>query len=1014
MLKSHKNRTVERWPRLVAVLIVWLFAIDANAALVINSATVDGGATTTVAAGSTISLSITVTSSGGGASNDWFATGWLIANASGPLACVNHADYSASGTYTETFNITAPATAGTFNVYLVAYRSDTCTSAGSSPQFVLANAVITTPATIPVCETFRDEFSTAAYNNQNGSFNWATDWSEVGDDGTATGGNIQVASNSVRFRGGLQPATPLNGRYLARQADLSGFTSATLTFDYRESGIWEPNDEFDIYASADGGSNWTLIQTFTDDQGGSFQPFSADLTPYIASNTRIAFVIRADNAGESFFIDNVQIEACAAAVGLDHFTITPATTNASTCLPNAITIVAEDASNNPITNYTGTVNIGTSSGNGNWSVNDADNVTNPNPDVDDDGAVDYGFLASDAGEIILDLTDTRAETLTISVSDAFAGVTSTSVAISFADNVFIITEDPVQVAGRPQAMSIALWTNDGSNCFIDTSYNYNPQILEASIDRGGVLPGANDPAIGAVVIPQGPASAAITLDFSAMPGQASFTLDSSDVGQYRLNITDNSNVHSAGSIVGSSNILTVRPFGIAVTGIRAGAIVNPGGSAPADPIFTVAGGDFEATVSAVLWDAADDTDNDGVLDTGFFANNVVAPSFAWDTTLAASTAAASYTPDPGTPGVLNNGNILLAEFGGGSFNVTDLQYTEVGSFTLQSSALDFLGVASADIAGDDIVVGRFIPALFQVTHPGANNGQLGEGCVGFSYIGQDFSYAAGMEPVFTVTAQNALGATTAQYRDGFVKLGANSATVVATQDEVEVGTDALPMLVSYAQAAMLDTPNNDGSVDYRFGADTFRYGPASPVSFAKYDNSEIDEYTGDIDPEITAVSDGEVTTIYAAGTHKINPDGNLNRFGRLNMKNAFGSEISSLPMQVYVEYLDNGVYQKSMGDTCTAISAADLLNTPAAFSVPTVDNNPAAAGNVNYSYPAPGANGTVNTITRLDPAWADQLWLRYDWNGDGVFDDDPNATATFGIFEGNEVQIYIQQRYEGL
>ncbi|MDH3220457.1 MAG: immune inhibitor A [Gammaproteobacteria bacterium] len=682
MLKRPSSQSGGSLLRLVAALIFTLFATEANAALAVDSATVDGGATTTVTAGSSISLSITVTTSGGGASNDWGATGWLIANASGPLTCVNHADYTASGTYTETFNITAPATAGTFNVYLVAYRRDDC-SGGDSAQFVLANAVVTTAVAL-VCETFRDEFINPAYNNQDGSFNWSANWNEVGDDGTAAGGDILIASSSIRFRGGVQPVTPLNGRYVEREADLSGFTSATLTFDYRETGNWEADDEFDVYVSADGGANWTLIRTFSDDQGGAFQSFTSDLTPYIASNTRIAFVIRADSGGENFFIDNIQIEACAAVVVLDHFSISPATISASTCLPNAITIVAEDASNNPITAYTGTVNIATSSGNGNWSVNNADSVTNPDPDIDDDGAVGYSFVTSDAGEIILDLANTHAETLTVTVTDAAAGVTSTSVAIGFADNVFILTEDPVQVAGRPQAMSVALWTNDGSNCFIDTSYNYNPQTLDASIDRAGVLAAANDPTIGAVTIPDGPASAAISLDFSVVPGQASFDLDSNDVGQYRLSITDNSSVHSAAPIVGVSNVLTVRPFGIAVTAIMAGATANPGGSAPADPIFTVAGADFGATVAAVLWDAADDGDNDGVLDSGTYANNAVAPSYAWDTTLAVSTAAASYTPDPGVPGVLNNGSILLAEFGGGVFNIADLQYTEVGSFTLQA------------------------------------------------------------------------------------------------------------------------------------------------------------------------------------------------------------------------------------------------------------------------------------------------------------------------------------------
>ena len=667
--------------------------------------------------------------------------------------------------------------------------------------------------------------------------------------------------------------------------------------------------------------------------------------------------------------------------------------------------------NNPIPAYTGTVNISTSTNNGNWSVNTASNVTNPNPDNDDNGAVDYSFLLSDAGDIILDLTNTRAETLTITVADVVAGVSSTSVAISFADNVFIITEDPVQVAGRPQAMNIAMWTNDGANCFIDTNYNYSPQNLEASIDRGGVLPAANDPNIGAVTIPDGPAVGALSFDFSVTPGQTNFVLDTSDVGQYTLTISDTTNVHSVGVITGSSAVLTVRPFGIAVTGIMAGAINNPGGTGPADVVFATAGSDFEATVAGVLWNAADDSNNDGVLDTGVYANNAVAPSYAWDTTLGVSAVAASYTPSPGTPGVLNNATVLLAEFGSGSFNVTDLQYTEVGSFTLVSSATDFLGEPSADIVGDDIIVGRFIPASFAVTING--NGVLGESCGAFTYIGEDFNYDTA--PTITVNAQNALGATTVQYRDGFAKLNGTSVTADASQDDTTAGSDTNPLLVSYSAAAKAFTANNDGTVSYTFGADTYRYGPDAPLTtFSKAANSQVPPFVADINPEISAVSDGEVTTNYAAGTYVLDPTGNNLRFGRLRMDNVFGPELNPLLMPVFTEFWNGTSFQKNILDTCTTITNADLIAvaSPPGLSVPVVVNAPASAGDVNLSFPSPGAgnDGFIDTITDLNSAA--HLWLRFDWDADGVFDNDPVAQATFGIFDGNPVQIYIQQIYE--
>ena len=1010
MIEGLNCRSVRCLLRLGTLLLFILFAAEAHAALVVDSATVNGAASTTVSAGDTVSLSVTVSSSGGGVSNDWFATAWLIANASGTLTCFDHADYTASGTHTETFNITAPLTVGTFNVYLVAYRKDDCTG-GSSPEFVLASAVITTAATV-ICEAFRDDFSSASYANQDGTLSWALDWSEAGDNGSPASGSIRIAANSIEMRGGGSAVTALGGPYIEREADLSAYSNATLFLDYRESGNWDPSDQVEIYVSSDGGANWTLIKTFAGNQENYFQSFSYDITAYIATNTRIAFVEKADSNGEAFYFDNVQIEVCTPVPAIDHFRITPATTVGSTCLPNAFTIIAEDVSNNPIVNYNGTVNIATSTGNGNWSVNDADNTINPNPDNDDNGAVDYTFLLSDAGEIVLDLSITQAEILTVSVTDAVAAVASTSVSISFADNVFIISEDPVQVAGRPQAMNIAMWTNDGSNCFIDTSYNYSPQNLQANIDRAGVLPDANDPAIGTVAIPDGSATAAITLDFSIVPGQANFNLDSSDVGQYRLTIADNTNVHSVGVIIGSSNLLTVRPFGIAVSGILSGATNNPGGTAPADPIFTVAGGDFEATVSGVLWDAVDDLDNDGVLDTGIYANNAVAPSFAWETTLGVSMAAASYTPDPGTRGTLNNGTILLAEFSNGSFNVTDLQYTEVGSFTLRSTAIDYLGEGSADINGDDIIVGRFIPAAFDVTID--DHGVFDEACGVFTYIGQDFGYST--PPSITVNAQNALGATTLQYRDGFNKLTATGVTVDAVQDDSTDGTDANPLLVSYTAAAMASyTPNNDGTAGYSFGADTYRYGPDLPLTnFSKFAESQVAPFIADINPEIKAVTDGEVSTIFTAATHLLDPVGNNQRFGRLRMDNVHGSELNPLLMPVFTEFWNGTGFQKNPLDTCTTIADSDLVTmaSPPGLSIPAVDKAPASAGDIDLSFPSPGAgnDGYVDTWTDLNSAG--HLWLRYDWNVNGLFDDDPVARATFGIFEGDPVQIYIQQIYQ--
>ena len=173
-------------------------------------------------------------------------------------------------------------------------------------------------------------------------------------------------------------------------------------------------------------------------------------------------------------------------------------------------------------------------------------------------------------------------------------------------------------------------------------------------------------------------------------------------------------------------------------------------------------------------------------------------------------------------------------------------------------------------------------------------------------------------------------------------------------------------------------------------------------------------FTADINPEISAVSDGEVTTNFAAGTYLLDPTGNSLRFGRLRMENVFGSELNPLTMPVFSEYWSGSFFEKNTLDTCTVIADADLVSTavPVGLSVPTVLTSPASAGDIDYAYPSPGAGNDGYVDTRTDLNLSAELWLRFDWDLDGEFDNDPFARANFGIFEGDPVQIYIQQIYE--
>lgn len=133
--------------------------IVVSPAIVINSATLDGAASVTVGAGQTISAVVNVTTNSASPGYQWRSTGWRISTtAPGAMTCVNHANHETAGTFNETFNITAPATSGTYNAYFIAYNDDSC-GTGPSATRTMSNAV-----TIPSLTEFNSTGGNTATN----------------------------------------------------------------------------------------------------------------------------------------------------------------------------------------------------------------------------------------------------------------------------------------------------------------------------------------------------------------------------------------------------------------------------------------------------------------------------------------------------------------------------------------------------------------------------------------------------------------------------------------------------------------------------------------------------------------------------------------------------------------------------------------------------------------------------------------------------------------------------------
>jgi len=150
-----------------------------------------------------------------------------------------------------------------------------------------------------------DNFGTAAYNNNNGNNNWATNWIEGSDNGLATSGAIQITGGELRLQDGVT-GTPS----IQREADLLGtpglnLSAAYLSFTYRTSNNLEDDDLISVQVSSNGGGSWANLETFSNDSSGSRQ---YDITSHIANNTRVRFILAGGYTGtEFFFVDDLQI-----------------------------------------------------------------------------------------------------------------------------------------------------------------------------------------------------------------------------------------------------------------------------------------------------------------------------------------------------------------------------------------------------------------------------------------------------------------------------------------------------------------------------------------------------------------------------------------------------------------------------------------------------------------------------------------------------------------------------------
>ncbi|MEK6151612.1 Calx-beta domain-containing protein [Flavobacteriaceae bacterium 3-367] len=149
-------------------------------------------------------------------------------------------------------------------------------------------------------QTYRDNFSSVSYSNNDGTQNFAGNWIENGDDGSASSGRIEIVSNQLELNN-------IDSRWISRALDLTGATAVTLTLDYDATS--RGNESLYVYLYNNATASYDVVATINSTNTGSV---NYNLTTnYISANSNIAFGTASGNWGssETIYIDNVQFSA---------------------------------------------------------------------------------------------------------------------------------------------------------------------------------------------------------------------------------------------------------------------------------------------------------------------------------------------------------------------------------------------------------------------------------------------------------------------------------------------------------------------------------------------------------------------------------------------------------------------------------------------------------------------------------------------------------------------------------
>lgn len=440
---------------------------------------------------------------------------------------------------------------------------------------------------------------------------------------------------------------------------------------------------------------------------------------------------------------------------------------------------------------------------------------------------------------------------------------------------------------------------------------------------------------------------------------------------------------SGNTITGSSNTFIVRPFGFDIDfnndragGGTASLALNADG-----PAFARAGVGFSTTVSAVVWESADDTNDDGIPDaTADLSNNAITTNFDDGETTGITTSTVEITigsgagvPDSGSSTGVAGSLIIDAMaslsdifqgFSGGQTAPQDIAIDEVGIFDLSAQLVDddvgrnpityfdeSVYTAAESVAGNVVNVGRIYPNNFEATMntaswtPRINQGMCAMSSP-FIYLGEEF------EIIVDIQAKNAYGDDTLNYFGDFAKITTLAELDIRAIQDVagSADVDLSSRLEATTFPSAFDRDSFDTGDDWTSGrlllSGNFRLNRQASgaeeapfdlvrIGFAPIDNNIndgamddfnatndvlLDFYNLDIDDGITEPG----TFVLQHFSDDPDPEADSAnskefRYGRLIVENAVGPETEDLPIAFRVEYFDGANFVTNTADNCTSI-----------------------------------------------------------------------------------------------